>query len=190
MLLPHTSLQLLGPGSFGELCRGKTSWNTVRHNMQPFNQVSSPFLDPHECKVMSTAKNERSSMRSSVQKRSLTEKDSLGPCLSASTCQGVGSQQRLFCRHEQFVSELHKRYSGWRLEHPVGLASSFSDLRGFASDGNRQRVDSLQSDFLGVAEHLHDNHPSIAGRSATANLMTAIAKYTLVDPMPQASPIL
>ena len=81
---------------------------------------------------------------------------------------GLGSQKRpLPCRHEQFISELHKRYSGWRLEHPVGLTSSFSDLRGFAGDSCRQRVDSLQSDFLGVAEHLHDNHPSIAGRSAT-----------------------
>ena len=65
------------------------------------------------------------------------------------------------------MEELHKRYSTWRLEHPIAADPSFAELRGFASFNDRQRVDSLQSDFLGVAEHLHDNHPSITGRLTT-----------------------
>ena len=48
--------------------------------------------------------------------------------------------------------------------HPSALTPSLSDLRGYASYTGRQKVDSLQSDFMGVAEHLHDNHPSIAAR--------------------------
>lgn len=67
-------------------------------------------------------------------------------------------------RHDQFVAELHKRYVGSKAGQPIPIPPSLTDLRGFVGPGGLQQVGSLQSDFLGVAEHLHERHPSLADR--------------------------
>lgn len=72
-------------------------------------------------------------------------------------------------RHEQFIAELHKRYGGCKAGQFVIPTPSFSDLRGYAHFNSSQRISSLNSDFKGVAEHLYDNHPSIAGRTSGAS---------------------
>ena len=69
-------------------------------------------------------------------------------------------------RHEQFVAELHKRYDGFRSERPIPGPPSLSDLRGFGGHTGEQIIGSLNSDFLGVAEHLQENHPGLVERYA------------------------
>ena len=56
------------------------------------------------------------------------------------------------------MEELHKRYDGRKATESIPHAESFSELRGYS----RQTIDSLKSEFGTVAQHLTDQHPSVA----------------------------
>ena len=76
------------------------------------------------------------------------------------------------------MAELHKRYDGWRRSHPLTVPPSLTDLRGYAHNHGHQTVGSLKSDFMGVAEHLQENHPGLADRSSTA-LLAYLSRRTI-----------